>query len=210
MFRRTARFLVLLAALASVAGAAAGKAAADDIAPAPCATVAPATTLTLSAGKASVQTYSNGGSYASGPCPRFVADINVPTSTGAPNYWPEFFVGCGYNGTVSGPSLGGLPLSPVECAAFVGYLRVYRRSMLGGDFHVVGGGMLYGVWSSGGAFGSYCKLTKAASYDELPLFSPPALFGAVYRVAIGMAIVGSWGPQWRMVNVRAWHPAIVS
>jgi hypothetical protein len=208
VFRRTARFLVLLAALAGVAGAAAGRAAADDVAPAACATVAPAATLTLSAGKASVQTYSNGGSYAFGLCPLFVADINVPTSTGAPSYWPGFFVGGGYNGPVNGPSLGGLPLSRVECELFVGYLQVYRRSMLGGDFHVLGGGMLYGVWSSGGWVEPHFKLTKAAAYDELPLFSPPALFGAVYRVAVGMQIVGT--PHWRMVNVRAWHPLIVS
>ena len=208
MFLRTARLLLLLAALAAIAGAAAGKAHAQIV---PlldfCKTAAPHATLSLGPGVPSVQATSAGGSYGVGLCPRFVVDIGVPTSSsGGSGYFNTFTVGGGYADLATGSSLGGLPLSQIECANYTGYLRVYRKSFLGGDFTTLGGGTTHGTWTGGGSlFGPYCAVTKSPGYVELPLYSPPTLFGVVYRVAIGAKL----GASWRQVKAGAWHPPII-
>jgi hypothetical protein len=212
MLRRTARLLVVMAALAAVAGGAAGKARADvgpvvPVGPALdfCASVAPHATRTLGPGVPSVEATSAGGSYGSGLCPRFVTDITVPTNSGAPNYWSEFSVYGAYADLATGSSLGGLPLSQIECANYSGYLRVYRKSVLGGSFSYLGGGTTHGTWTGGGIFGPYCAVTKTAGYDDLPAFNPPSLFGVVYRVAFGAKV----GSSWRQVKDGAAHPPII-
>jgi hypothetical protein len=209
MFRRIASFLVLVAAVAAVAGAAAGNARAQtplflDF----CKTAAPHATLSLGAGVPSVQSTSPSGSYASGLCPRYVVDIHVPTSSsGGPGYFDSFTVGGGYAGPAYGSSLGGLPLSQVYCAGYEGSLRVYRKSALGGDFAYLGGGGLHGEWQpSGGLFGPYCALTKSSSFVDLPTFNPPPLVPVVYRVTVSASLFGYSS----RVRAGAWHGVIVS
>jgi hypothetical protein len=209
MLRRTARLLVVAAACAALVAGAAGKARADSIPVGPaldfCASVAPHATRTLGPGVPSVEATSAGGSYGSGLCPRFVTDITVPTNTGAPNYWDEFSVYGAYADLATGSSLGGLPLSQIECANYTGYLRVYRKSTLGGSFTVLGGGTTHGTWTNGGIWGWYCAVTKTAGYVDLPAFNPPVLFGAIYRVAFGAKV----GSSWRQVKDGAAHPPII-
>ena len=213
MFRRTARLLVLAAALAALVAGAAGKARADVGPVGPvgpvidfCASASPHATLNLAAGVPSVKATSAGGAYGAGLCPRFVVDISVPTNTGAPNYYPQFSVFGGYADLATGSSLGGLPLSQIECANYTGYLRVYRKSALGGSFSVLGGGTTHGSWvANGGLFGPYCAIVKTAGYDDLPLFNPPSLFGVIYRVAFGAKV----GSSWRQVEAGASHPPII-
>jgi hypothetical protein len=209
MLRRLASFVALAAAVAAVAGAAAGQARADttplflDF----CKTAAPHATLSLGPGVPSVQTTSPSGSYASGLCPRYVVDIFVPTSSsGGPGYFDSFTVGGGYAGPAYGSSLGGLPLSQVYCAGYEGSLRVYRKSALGGEFASLGGGGLHGEWQSGGLFGPYCALTKNPSFVDLPTFNPPALFPVVYRVTVSASLFGYSS----RVRAGAWHGVIVS
>ena len=211
MLRRTARLLVLVAALAALVGGAAGKARAD-VGPVVgplfdfCTTATPNATLNLGAGVPSVQATSAGGTYGVGLCPRFVVDITVPPNSGAPNYWPQFTVGGGYADLNTGSSLGGLPLSQIECGNYTGYMHVYRKSVLGGSFTQLGGGTTHGTWQpDGGAFGPYCAIDKTSSYTDLPTFSPPSLFGVVYRVAIGAKV----GASWRQVKAGAWHLPII-
>jgi hypothetical protein len=212
MFRRTAHLLLLVAALASVTGIAAGQARADDV-PYPfffdfCKTAAPHATLNLGAGVPSVQATSAGGTYGVGLCPRFVVDIFVPpNSSGGYGYYNSFTVGGGYADLATGSPWGGLPLSQIECANYSGYLRVYRKSaILGGDFTVLGGGTTHGVWVPGGdVFGPYCAIVTAPGYVDLPVFNPPYLFGVVYRVTVGAKV----GSSWRQVNAGAWHPPII-
>jgi hypothetical protein len=213
MFRRTSRLLVLAAALAALVSGAAGNARADTGPVAPvgpaldfCASATANATLNLGAGVPSVEASSAGGSYAAGLCARFVTDITVPTSSGAPNYWSEFSVYGAYADLQTGSSLGGLPLSQIECANYSGYLRVYRKSVLGGSFTVLGGGTTHGSWvADGGMFGPYCALVKAPGYVDLPAFNPPSLFGVIYRVAFGAKV----GSSWRQVRDGAAHPAII-
>jgi hypothetical protein len=213
MFRRTARLLVLAAALAALAGGAAGKARADvgpvgPVGPALdfCASATPHATLNLGPGIPSVEATSAGGGYGSGLCPRFVTDITVPTNTGAPHYFDEFSVYGAYADLQTGSSLGGLPLSQIECANYTGYLRVYRKSVLGGSFTQLGGGTTHGSWvANGGIFGPYCAVVKTAGYVDLPAFDPPSLFGVIYRVAFGAKV----GSSWRQVKAGASHPPII-
>lgn len=209
MFRRSARLLLALAALAAVAGTLAGGARAQVV---PifdfCKTAAPHATLNLGPGVPFVEATSAGGTYGSGLCPRFVVDIGVPTnSSGGPGYADMFTVGGGYADLATGSPLGGLPLSQIECANYTGYLRVYRKSILGGDFTTLGGGVTHGAWMPGGGlFGPYCAIVKAPSFVDLPAYNPPSFFGVVYRVAIGAKV----GASWRQVKAGAWHTPIIS
>jgi hypothetical protein len=207
MFRRLVSLLAAVVAVAAVAGAAAEQARGQfffDF----CKTAAPHATLNLGPNVPSVQATSAGGTYGSGLCPRFVVDINVPTtSSGGPGWFDSFTVGGGYADLATGSSLGGLPLSQIECANYTGYLRVYRKSILGGDFTVLGGGTTHGTWIPGGSiFGPYCAIVKSAGYVDLPAYNPPSFVGVVYRVAIGAKV----GASWRQVKAGAWHQPIIA
>ena len=81
----------------------------------------------------------------------------------------------------------------IHCESYRGYLRVYRKSALGGDFAFVGGGNTRGQWiPSGGLFGPYCAVVKDPSFVDLPAFSPPPLAPVVYRIAVGATVHGYW------------------
>jgi hypothetical protein len=207
--RRLAQLLLVVLALASF-GAFAGAAKADIIA-VPlfdfCKSAAPHKTLTLGPGIPSVQTTSSGIDYSSGLCPRFVTDIVVPTSTsGGSGYFDDFQVGGGYGGEPTGPDWS-LPLNEAHCDAYVGYLRVYRKTnFLNSEFSSVGGGTTHGNWvGGGGLIGPHCELTYDAGYVQLPYFKPPVFFGATYRVAVATKI----GSVWTRVRASAWHPVII-
>jgi hypothetical protein len=207
--RRLVQLLLAVLALAAAGAFAAGDARADgpvlllDF----CKTAAPHKTLTLGPGIPSVQTTSAGINYSSGLCPRFVTDIVVPTNTsGGSGYFDDFQVGGGYAGEATG-STWSLPLAKSHCEAYVGHLRVYRKTnFLDSDFVSVGGGTTHGKWITGaGILGDYCQLTYDAGYDQLPYFGPPSFFSMTYRVAVATRI----GSVWTRVRATAWHPVIV-
>jgi hypothetical protein len=195
------RVLLAVAAVAAVAAAAAGQARADlpylfDF----CKTATADRTVVLGPGVPKVDAVSSFATYAENPCPRWIVDIVVPTTSGAPGYFPEFGLAAGIQSQ---------PLSATVCAGVEQNVRVYRKSAHGGEFVFVGGGRTSGVWSPGGGFvAPHCEYVKAPGYVDLPWFSPPALTTAVYRVAVSASAYD--GDFQLPVRVRGWHPAVVA
>jgi hypothetical protein len=202
MLGRSARLLLLVSVLAAAMGAAAGKARAELI---PlydfCKTAAPDRTLVLGAGVPKVEAAVTGFvMYANNPCPRWIVDIVVPTtSSGGAGYFDDFAIAGGIKDTVSSPSW---------CGGAAESIRVYRKSTPGGDFAYLGGGRTTGTWNPGGGFvAPHCDFVKAPAYVDLPWFGPPSYATAVYRVAVSATM--NDGAFHAPVRVRAWHAPYV-
>ena len=207
MLRRSARLLLVVAALAAVSGAAAGTARADiPIQPFDgCAMVAPDATRTLGPGVPDVEASSLLTSYASGLCSRFVVDVLVPTNTSGGAHYHDAFSIFGTIHSALSPSFN-LGLSSSACATYEGYVRVYRKSAYDGAFVSVGGGRTTGAWiEDGGLLGPHCTPVKAPGYVDLPVFQPPSRMSAVYRVTASAKIYGINAA----VRVGAWHAPII-
>ena len=197
------RLLLVVAALAGIAAAAVGNAhaAGNPFASDFCKTAPADRTLALGVGVPSVTASVSGfATYAGNPCPRYVVDIVVPSSSsGGPGYFDDFTVG---GGILNAPS------SSSVCASASESVRVYRKTG-NGEFVSIGGGRTTGTWNPGGGFVSpHCQFVKAPGYVDVPSFSPPSYqyLPDVYRVAVAATAFGDVPVP---VRVRAWHAPFV-
>lgn len=190
MLRRLASVLAVVAAV-SVAAAGDARANAPFLFD-PCRMVAAHSTQTLGPGVPFVDSVSWYGTYGTGLCPRYVLDVHVPTSSsGGPGFLDGFVVG---GGPLEGGQLG--LTNQLQCDDYVGHLRVYRKSALGGEFGLVGGGRLHGHWVA-----NDCVAVKEPGFVDLPAFAPPSLAPVVYRIVVG----ATWLGGYRTVQLGAWH-----
>jgi hypothetical protein len=184
------RTIVCLVGLLAAGTIGAGTANADPVR-ASCLTIPPHVTLTFGANTPKVWAQSGGTNYATYPCYRFVTDIVVPPdSSGGLPYKDEFTLGWRYGAPWE------LPFSQSECAAYDAYFSIYKRTFLGTDFTLVGGGSMHGEWVIGN-----CVAAHDPGWVALPdTFDPPTWLTTTYRLAVGAKL-----NTWKQVSTEARH-----
>jgi hypothetical protein len=183
---------VLLAGLVAAGTIGAGTAKADPV-HASCLTIAAHASLMFGANTPSVEAVSNGASYLTYPCYRFVTDIVVPTnSSGGHEFRDAFRLEWGYAPSGNGP-VWNVPLSQSNCALYEADFDLYKKTFLGGSFAYVGGGSVHGSWVTNMWTGSYCATVKDPGWVAIPnSFDPPNWFTTTYRLVVGAKLEGTW------------------
>ena len=160
-----------------------GQAALRAISNCPAATAA--STLTLAAGQASVESQSP-VNYGTDTCNRYVVDINVASnSTPGPGYTNQFTI-FGVESSDNGISTG---VSQQECASFHVDVAYYKKANGAAAFTQIGTARFNGSWVGANVpppgFGANsCHLTPAANNNVPAAMTRPSAGTDVYRVAV--------------------------